>query len=268
MSSKMQCIIISVACSYSIVSFGVNTDHNILPDATKSNVLSMSNMSNTNSTAGVEWTIVNKLEQTIDLQCAIFLVSLRNHYDKIFDKSFLKKKLDDSSLGEDNFCAELFMDFDMYDGLLVDDHSESNALKKVLLALASRQDKLQYYLCRRTRLFQAPLPTNIVLYLDKSMESLDFLSEDEKKKFMSIYVFFKSSFLQVYARHFHNRINPDRFIKKEELSWYNKKTFESKPTNEEIIFLFDLFKESQIVGKAEGVLGEPKDVAPKTQRGR
>jgi len=196
---------------------------------------------NTNSMAGVEWIIVKKLEQTIDLQCALFLISLRCHYDEISDKRFLKKKLDDSSLGADNFCAELFSIFDMYNGLLVDEHSPSNALKVVLLTTSDRQERYQELLCRKTRLFQEPLPTNIVAYVEKSMDSLDLLSEDEKRSFMPVYAFFKGVFLQVYAQHFLGKSDPDRYFKPEDRDLYHKKAVNSQPTDAEIDFLKTLF---------------------------
>lgn len=225
------------------MAFGSDSTDNKILNGQMTNQLARFNRQGTNLIEAVEWQILTGLESTLDIQCALFILSIRYHENDKIDKDYWKQRLDSADLGEDNFCDVFFELFDKFYRFQREEGSYTNAQREVSLAISRRSERLYDDFRRRARPFQnGPLTLNDGS-LENPVDIMGALSTDEKKTFILIYTFFKKEFFHVYSKYFAQDKQADRFFRKSELDWYESKAFNSQPTTSEIEFLLALYKD-------------------------
>lgn len=189
------CFAVSVYCAESCPSNTVANGKSV--QHKQPTIMQATNMSE------VAWQILSGLERSIDVRCAILVVSVRQHFQDPINREYCKERLSDAELGSDEFQLEIDKLFSDAINLQREGEAYSEILKEITTyANKPRVRRMDTYrgMCRP---FLTSPPTLDRYEFDQKeiLDVRDLMSAEEKYRYMLLYAHFKTILASTFERY-------------------------------------------------------------------
>lgn len=151
----------------------------------------------------VAWQILSSLERSIDVRCAVLVVSFRRLDRGPINKEDCKLRLRNAELGAAVFQSEMSDMFCYAFALQQEREASSEILKEIASAAKIPQDRLMvtYRQMFRPFLTSPPTPDREEFDRQESKEVRDLMSIEEKYRYMLLYAHFKTILASTFVRY-------------------------------------------------------------------
>jgi hypothetical protein len=151
----------------------------------------------------VAWQILSGLERSIDVRCAILVVSFRRFARRPINKEDCKPRLSNADLGAAVFQSEMSDLFRYALALQQEGEPSSEILKEITTYANKPRDRLMDTYRQMCRPFLTSPPTRDRYEFDRKeiLDVRDLMSVEEKYRYMLLYAHFKTIFASTFERY-------------------------------------------------------------------
>jgi len=189
------CFTISVYCAESCPSNTVANGRSV--QHKQPTVMQATNMTE------VAWKIFSGLERSVDVRCAILVVSARRHFQDPINKEYCKERLGDAELGADEFKLEIDNLFSDAINLQREGETYSEILNEITQYANKPRDRLMDTYRQMCRPFLTSPPTRDRYEFDRKeiLDVRDLMSVEEKYRHMLLYAHYKAILASTFERY-------------------------------------------------------------------